>query len=249
MTLTEMPPAVVEAVRSELAAIGTARSRLQRRQRRVRLATAVGAAVLVAGVGTAAAIVVNSLPGATVVTPEGVIHSATQTGTGRLELGRAPEGASRVILTVRCLTPHGSISVDAVSQNGGTAPDITTFFCKDGGRVDQDGNAHAWHMDDAALPAAGSTSITITADAGTGWTITGQYATSHITPWATNDRGQTYGQCNANGCPDLVGARATNGKDGYILTTQWDRLSGPGSIPVYDSDGTTVIGRFTIGDE
>lgn len=45
----------------------------------------------------------------------------------------------------------------------------------------------------------------------------------------------------------VVGAQATNGKDGYVLVAQWTAFHGSGYIPVYESDGTTVIGRFSIG--
>jgi hypothetical protein len=44
------------------------------------------------------------------------------------------------------------------------------------------------------------------------------------------------GVCNINGCPQLIGAQATNGKDGFVLTTQFDTFQGTGYIPVYESD-------------
>ena len=247
MTGPEMHRDVARAVREELTAIGTKRSRLQRHQRRVRMLSISIAAVLVAGVSTGAAIVVNSFPGSTTVTPVGGIRSAAHTGTGALELGPAPTGATRVIVTVRCLNSQGTISIKTVPQNKNDRFDVATFYCTGGGRVDPHGIVHPWHMNDALLPTPGSTSITITADPGTKWTVTGQYATSSTTPWGKNARGQTYGQCNIDGCPQLIGARATNGKDGYVLATQRDTLQATGYIPVYASDGTTVIGRFSIG--
>jgi hypothetical protein len=238
---------VARAVREELTAIGTKRSRLQRHQRRVRMLAIGVAAFLVAGASTGAAIVVNNFPGTTTVTPVGGIRSVTHTGTGALELGPAPKGVTRVIVTVRCLNPQGTISIKAVPQIKGGPFDLATFYCRGGGRVDPQGRVHPWHMNDALLPTPGRTSITITADPGTTWTVTGQYATSSMTPWAKNAHGQTYGACNINGCPQLIGARATNGKDGFVLTSQFDSFQGTGYIPVYTSDGTTVIGRFSIG--
>lgn len=247
MTGPEMHPDVARAVREELATIGTKRSRLQRHQRRIRMLSISIAAILVAGVSIGAAIAVNAFPGSTTVTPVGGIRSATSTGTGALELGPAPKGATRVIVTLRCLNPQGTISIKSVPQIKGNPFEVATFYCKGGGRVDPQGRVHPWHMNDALLPSPGSSSITITADPGTKWTATGQYASSFMTPWAKNAHGQTYGQCNIDGCPQLIGARATNGKDGFVLATQWDAFQGSGYIPVYESDGTTVIGRFSIG--
>ena len=247
MTEPEMHPDVARAVREELTAIGTKRSRLQRHQRRVRMLSISIAAVLVAGVSTGAAIVVNAFPGSTTVTPVGGVRSTTHTGTGALELGPVPKGATRVIVTVRCVNPQGSISIKAVPQVKTDPFEVATFYCTGGGSVDPQGRVHPWHMKDALLPVPGSTSITITADPGTTWTVAGQYATSSMTPWAKNAKGEAYGQCNIDGCPQLIGARATNGKDGFVLTTQFETFQGNGYIPVYESDGTTVIGRFSIG--
>ena len=239
MTNTEMNPGVADAVRAELAAIGTKSSRLQRHQRLAR-GRAIGiAAVIVVGLTTGAAIVASSFPGSTTVNPLGGVHIATQTGTGQLELGPAPAHATRVILTVHCLRPEGTISITALPQSKGAEPGFGSFYCSSREMI--------WHMNDASLPDPGTTSITITADPGTAWTVTGQYASSATTPWGQNARGQTYGQCNVNGCPDLVGAQATNGNDGFVLAKQWASIRGSGYIPVYDSDGRTVIGQFAIG--
>ncbi|MFF1879763.1 hypothetical protein [Leifsonia sp. NPDC058230] len=247
MTEPEMHPDVARAVRGELAAIGTKRSRLQRHQRRVRILSISIAAVVVAGVSTGAAIAVNAFPGSTTVVPVGGVRSTTHTGTGALELGPVPKGATRVIVTVRCGNPQGTISIKAVPQDKSGPPGFATFYCAGGGSVDPQGRVHPWHMKDALLPPPGSTSITITADPGTTWTVTGQYATSSMTPWGKNAKGQTYGVCNIDGCPQLIGARATNGKDGFVLRSQFGTFQGTGYIPVYESDGTTVIGKFSIG--
>lgn len=236
-----------DAVRAELVAVGTKSSALRRRQRRRRL-TAAGVLFLGAvAVTSGAAALVNAFPGSTTVTPVGATHSATHTGTGLLELGPAPEGSTRVILTVRCLTPHGSISVKSAPQVAGNEYEVATFYCDGGGRVDPEGKVHPWRMKDALMPPSGSTAITITADPGTTWAVTGQYATSSTTPWGRNARGQTFGQCNIKGCPDLIGAQATNGKLGYVLDSQFSSFQGAGYIPVYESDGVTVVGKFSIG--
>jgi hypothetical protein len=65
--------------------------------------------------------------------------------------------------------------------------------------------------------------------------------------------------------PDLIAVAATNGQDGYVLKSQLDAASGADistpaqaiawdkdgayvshTIPVYEENGTTVIGSYTI---
>ena len=105
------------------------------------------------------------------------------------------------------------------------------------------------HIIDGRLPEPGSTSITITADPGTEWSVTAQYASRSTTPWEVNANGQTYGVPNENGVPDLSAAQATNGKQGYILDKELLTMDHPGFINVYESDGSTVIGKFPIGQD
>ncbi|MGW8812985.1 hypothetical protein [Gordonia terrae] len=89
-----------------------------------------------------------------------------------------------------------------------------------------------------------------------------------------NSRGQTYGSAAETTVdtklPDLVLSIGTNGRTGYIKsadipatpktkaqasalpertdsTGQRVRASAPKTVPVYESDGTTVIGQFHIG--
>lgn len=91
--------------------------------------------------------------------------------------------------------------------------------------------------------------------------------------YAVNQDGLTYGsarQANSPGTePDLIQAVATNGAEGYVLKSDLDEANGTTaaesftspeealawqvnegaadrSIPVYRSDGVTVIGEFLI---
>lgn len=81
--------------------------------------------------------------------------------------------------------------------------------------------------------------------------------------YPTNANGQTYGSAlfaySAEYMPDLIAAVGTNGREGYILRsdeqaavdlTLEEVLSGAGNedvtIPLYESDGKTVIGEFVI---
>jgi hypothetical protein len=239
MTRSEMDPTLAHAVRAELTAIGTTHSRLQRHQRRVRiLAVGIGI-VAIAGVTTAAAIVVNNLQGSTTVVPIGGISTATHTGTGTVDLGPAPADAGAVILRVTCLNQQGTVSIETKPQNPGSAGDFLTIYC--------DGRTTPVHITDGLLPKPGSTTITITADPGTKWKATAEYASSSTSAWGVNSRGQTFGLCNHNGCPDLMAAQVVNGEEAYVNTKEFDTFEGSGYIKVYKSDGTTVVGRFAIG--
>ncbi len=236
-TNTGMNTDFARGVRAELAAIGTGRSRLRRHQRHTRaLALGLGAVAL-AGATTGAAAVVSNLPGTTTVGPLGGVVSASHTGTGTIELGTAPAHAAVVIVDLTCVSSTGTVTVRLDRTQAESADSVNA----DCGIV-----RGTTHIDDALLPAAGSTSITVTADPGTRWRATAQYATSSTTPWGVNSHGQTYGAANGHGVPDLSAAEATNGKQGYIFTRQLLAMRHDGFINVYESNGTTIVGRFPI---
>jgi hypothetical protein len=245
MNDSDLDPGFAAAVRAELVAIGTKRSRLQRHQRRSRLAVA-GIIAVAATATTGAAIVATSFPGSTTVAPIGNAVTVTRTGTATIDLGPAGTGANSVIIDVTCTGRTGTISVPSTNgfsqdASGKTTPlvGMTSWDCAK--------RSTTVHIKDGFL-APGSTSITITADPGTTWRAIAQYGGSSTSDWAVNAHGQTYGAPNAkNGFPDLQGAQATNGKLGFIYTKEFGAFTGTGCISVYKSDGTTVIGEFGIG--
>jgi hypothetical protein len=240
MNTTEMDPRFVGAVRAELAAIGTERSQLQRQQRRAR-ALLIGVAILViVGATTGAAIVVNNLPGTTMVTPLGNITTATHTGTGTLQLGPVPAKADEVIVNLTCLNKKGTVSLKTKPESGGSGFDIVTLYCGKG-------RAKPARIEQGLLPKAGSTTITVTADPSTKWAATAEYASSTTSAWGVNAHGQTYGLCGYTGCPDLATVRAINGVQGYIYVPTFGGFTAGSYVKVYKSDGTTVIGRFRVG--
>jgi hypothetical protein len=244
--MTTLDPVFSDAVRDELAAIGTKRSLLQRHQRRVRIAAAAVIAVAVAGVTTGAAVVVSAYPGSTTVAPLGAAVTVTRTGTSTIDLGANSDNANTVIIDVTCVSRTGSIQVPttsgfSVDASGTPSIDQTTT------QWDCAQRSATVHIKDGYL-APGGTSITVTADAGTTWTAVARYGSASTQPFAVNAHGQTYGEPNGvYGNPDLQGAQATNGKIGYIYTKAFSSFRGCGYLPVYDSDGTTVIGEFSIG--
>lgn len=247
MNSTTLDPGFALAVRAELVAIGTKKSHLQRHQRRTRLALAGIIAIAIAAATTGTAIVVNSFPGSTTVSPLGKPVAVTRTGTSTIELGRAAIGADSVILDVTCVSGTGNISVpstDGFSEDASgqttAAVGATSWNCAQ--------RTTTVHVSDGYL-APGTTSITVTADPGTTWKAVARFGHTTVAPFGVNAHGQTYGTANAKyGEPELQSARATNGKDGFIYTRQWGTVRGPGCINVYESDGTTVIGKFSIGN-
>jgi hypothetical protein len=90
------------------------------------------------------------------------------------------------------------------------------------------------------------------------WRLVATYSRVTDTAWGVNADGLTYGVANDRGTPDLVAAFATNGRTGYVysrdlyMPTPTSLQIGGHSgqmltIPVYTSDGHTVIGQLITG--
>jgi hypothetical protein len=233
MSTPTLDPVLADAIERELAAIGTTHSRLQRHQRRTRALVAVAGTVALAGALTGAAIVVG-LPGETTVSPLGGVVTGSYTGTAEVELGAVPADAGAVILDVTC-TEGGTISLPLTADG-----ESVSWVCGDPISAD------TVHIDDGRLPEPGSTSVTVTADPGTKWSVVAQYARTATSAWGVNEAGQTYGVPNDEGTPDLTPALATNGRTGYIVSADVFSVQ-KGFLPVYESDGATVVGEFPIG--
>lgn len=237
MSIPTLDTVRAAAIERELAALGTPASQLQRRQRRTRGISILAGSLAMTGALTGAAVIVNGLPGATTTSPLGEPVSGSHVGTANVDLGPVPAESEVVILDVTC-TEGGTITVPLAGPGNRTVD----WNCSDPlltGTV---------HITDGLLPSPGTTHITITADPGTEWTVTARYGSSVTTEWGVNSNGQTYGVPNDNGVPDLVAAQATNGAQGYYLDAEMMAFEGEGFINVYESDGTTVIGKFPIGD-
>ena len=63
--------------------------------------------------------------------------------------------------------------------------------------------------------------------------------------WQVNENGQTYGPNIYDERPDLIASVADNGENGYVRQEDMYRT---GEIPIYASDGTTVVGTKQIGN-
>lgn len=226
----DMQTGAADAIRAELAAIGTRGSRLQRQQRRVRTATTLVAVAAVAVTTSAAALVASGLPGATTTSALGAETTATHTGPARIDMGTAPAGAGAVIVDLTCRNDVGMVQVQTRQGSSGLS-------CTSGGSV---------RIPDARLPSRGSTQFGVEASPATEWTATVQYASAVTSAWGVNARGQTYGVENADGHPDLVPATADDGRKGWALWTEWSAAEESGTVDVYESDGSTVIGHATV---
>jgi hypothetical protein len=233
-----------EALRAEL--VSYVRQSGARRRRRALLVAGAFAGIGLAGGGIAVAADVWILPGADVVTPEAAPVIETHTGTATVDLGAPPAGATHIELQLWCLTP-GTF----------TFPDGATTICSAG----DVGTAGAWSG--YSIPVqAGVDSVTITAVDDARWRLEATYAERTTTPLGVNANGDTYGVDSPNGHPDLIAVTATNGRDGYAYATDldgpmpanpeeaatWNETHGdPRPVPVYESDGETVIGEFVVG--
>ena len=241
------------AVREQLVAQVERPVRFRHRRLWLGLGVVVGFGIL-AGGGAAVAASIWHLPGSPQVSSLTPPTHVTETGTATVVLGTAPADTNNVHLHLVCLSPgtflfSDGAAVTCSASDVGTRSAVTTY-------------------DMAAKP--GQRSVTITATAGAHWTLTAGWTTKTITKWGTNSHGQTYGAQNSNGTPDLISVEATNGKIGYVFAKQladadgdtasqhftspaqalaWQRTheGKTTSIPVYESDGTTKIGVFTVG--
>lgn len=246
MTTPTLSPDFSAALRQRL----VAGVRSPRRRRMPWIAGAV-VALLVGGTSAAVASGVLPLPGAPQDTPLGAESTVGGVGSGTLDLGPAPAGATDVALRLQCVDP-GTVLL----PGGGSV------VCDRSG----DGGA-SWT---AALTAVDPTRLEVVAGPGVRWTLTGRYVSRDILPLGTNADGETFGSIVGGESPDLVAVVATNGREGYVrraeleevdgttaarsfrspadaLAWQRERAGKSTTIAVYASDGRTVLGDFVIG--
>jgi hypothetical protein len=110
-------------------------------------------------------------------------------------------------------------------------------------------------------------SVTIKTSPNATWTLLVTYVNRVQTSWGINASGETFGVSNQQGTPDLIAVVIDQGKaQGYVVRRELDCASGGDvkspaealtwdetsqnrniSIPVYESDGVSIIGAFTVG--
>ena len=254
MSTVEMDPIFTAALREVLVATVEDTPRV-RRQWRWRVGTGMFLGVTLVAGGVALASGVFSPPGAPVDSPLGNVVTATRTGTATIDIGAPPATATDVSLALTCLT-------------------VGTFYFPNGSSMSCD-SADMTHTPPSGGPAsevvpltAGVDTVTITTSPNATWTLQAMYVNQVTTPWGVNASGETYGVTNQNGTPDLIAVIINQGStNGYVKESDlncagggdpasraealaWEKASQNRniSIPVYKSDGVTVVGVFILGD-
>jgi hypothetical protein len=167
-------------------------------------------------------------------------------GTEALRLGDAPAAANAVHFEFDCLTPGrfalGTNGVEVTCTNG----DV--------------GASHTFGLLDLGDLEDGTLIVSTTP--GSGWHLKAWYVAAAHLPLATNANGETFGVESDEYVPDLVLAQATNGKTGYVRRSELEAAGvstpvspahaatlepSPAEVPVYESDGETIIGVFAVG--
>lgn len=208
---------------------------------------------LAGGIGAAAAGLLV-LPGGDVVSDVSSPVLVTETGSGDVELGPPAEGVTHVSLDLSCLTAGAFYFEDGAS-----------LVCTE---ADLEGPPPTAGYSIPITP--DKTFVHIRTDnPDAQWQLKATYVTQTPTEWALNAKGETYGVPNDNGSPDLVAVFATSGEQGYAYAKELDEASGVNaaagfsspeealawqeerrgktfSVPVYESDGETLIGEFII---
>lgn len=227
-------------------------ARMRKRARMWLGAGVLAGAGILGGVGaTAAGLFVT--PGGNQVTPLSTPVMSTYEGTATIELGEPPEGTTGIQMDFTCLTA-GRFEYQDGSSSSCSAADA--------------GTRQGWAGYLVKL-APGQHSVTFKTEPGNRWQLTAKYVNVEITDWAINGDGNSYGAENEKGTPDLTAVIATNGIPGYVYTSELEEANGVAamktfkspedalawqearrgktfSVPVYDSEGKTIVGEFVI---
>ena len=254
-----------EGMREQLAKTAAGTSPLAKRTHRRRLVIGTVAGVAAVGLLTAGAVIATTLPGEHIVTELSAGVTASYTGTSTVELGQLPDGANAISFTITCESA-GAFSVVFADGSG------ISWECSDtpGARqsATDDPNVHSVPAGHDALDltvpvghvvnvkdqrlADGETSFLVETGAATRWSIALRFANSVTTDWAVNGNGDTYGVPNEHGVPTLHAVLASNCEFGYVYWDDFMPADGGGqdpfSIPVYESDGETIVGEFWFGN-
>lgn len=193
------------------------------------------------------------LPGETTAINLSEPVEVTATGTSSVNLGPRPEGATAVDVSVVCLTAGRIVY-----------PDGASMVC--GGPADEAAIADPRSTNYTLIDLAeGQTSITFRAKENVQWKVVTKYVRTRTSDWGTNAKGETFGVERDGKSPDLIAVYTTDGKQGYAYTKnldgRWPVPTSPAdalaqqeanegntlSVPVYQSDGETLIGEFISG--
>jgi hypothetical protein len=245
MNLEQMDTTFSQGLRAALVEqVNTSSSAKVRRHRWWIGAGAFAGVGLIGGVGAATAGFFTE-PGSDIVTELGAPVAGAYTGTQTIDLGTRPEGTTHVVVHLTCLSTG-------------------TIYWEDGANMTCTANDEGAQGTMSLPLEAGQTTTQVkTSDPEVRYEVKANYENRTPTEWAINDNGDTYGTPNEGGEPDLISAIATNGKLGYVYSKdlQGPEINNPEEaleymesvkgttliVPVYESDGETVIGEFEAG--
>jgi hypothetical protein len=231
-------------MREQLIETAAGTSPLAKRTHRHRVALGVAFGAGAVALLTAGAVVVASvLPGAQIVDAIGPAVTQSYVGSSRVDIGEVADGANAVQITIECTSP-GAFDVSYLAEDGMAIG--TLWVCGDG----EVPVGTRTPMGVLTL-VDGQVDVQVSTDAETTWIASVQFVAAETTEWGVNANGQTYGVPNNNGEPDLYAVYASNCEIGYIYSNHLSPADPDGqlAIPVYKSDGVTVIGEFWIGND
>jgi hypothetical protein len=253
MSTLEMDPVYTAALREVLVTNAMSAPRAKRRWR-WRIGGGIIVSLTMAAGGVALATGLFSQPGGPINTQLGSIVVATRTGTATIDVGPPPVGANEISLTLTCLT--------ASSFN---FPNGASMICN---AADLSQPSAKRAASEIVPISPGVDTVTIVTSSNATWTLQANYVSQVSIAWGVNANGQTYGVSNQSGTPDLIGVLIDDGKNyGYVKKSdlncasggdpsspsealEWQKVSQNRniSIPVYESDGVTAVGTFTLGN-
>jgi hypothetical protein len=197
--------------------------------------------------------VAGPLPGATTATELSEPVAVTATGTSTVELGSRPDGATAADVSVVCLTAGRVVY-----------PDGASIVCD--GPAGEGEIADPRSANHALIDLEpGQTSLRFRAGPDVGWKVVATYVRTETSAWGVNAKGETFGVQRHGRSPDLIAVVTTDGERGYAYVTdldgRWPLPSSPAdalaqqdaedgrsrSVPVYESDGETLIGEYAVG--
>ncbi|MHA7262209.1 peptidase M56 family protein [Arthrobacter sp. TMN-37] len=205
---------------------------------------------LVGGAGAAAAAFLVE-PGGDIVTALATADEGVYTGSQAIELGQAPPGATHITMELTCLSAGTLYWEDGASMSCGP----NDLEARGGYTI-------------ALNPGERSTGIR-TSEPDVRYRLEATYVNKAPTEWAVNENGDTYGTAKDHREPVLLAVIASSGVHGYAYSEELDEASGRNAaekfaspaealawqearlgktfaVPVYESDGETVIGEFII---
>ena len=237
-------PAYADALREML--LDNLATKTSRRKRRWWIGAGVAALLAISGTGGIAAAQLAVPPGTPIVATFSEPVTASFTGTASLDLGPIPPGADGITVSVTCLSA-GSFTFGAYG----------TMVCGEG-------DVHALSFGAVPLDFYQRSRVTIDTTPDASWSIVAQYIKTYETDWGVNEAGQTFGAPKGPVDPDLIPVSATNCQRGYASSALIESMSPTGmtmeeaqeyidgpnrydrQIPVYTSDGHTVIGEIIM---